>query len=377
MLFNREGLNLFLGDSYQGCSAFLILGGPSFGELIKGSSMLQGEMVSNLELLKHPGFVTMATNNAPRTFRTNLWTIVDSPQNFIKSIWLDPKISKFVPFDHAEKKIFDNEAWVEMDKLVGECPNVHFFRRNEHFVPEQFLTEASFNWGEHSNAIDALGNKGGRSVMLVALKLLYFLGVRKVFLLGCDFKMDDNTKYHFEQDRSKGSQSGNNATYDILKKRFEALLPIFDAANFKVFNCNLDSGLKVFPMIPFDEAIVLATKDMPNIKTERTAGLYDRKANEKKNKVTKPVAPITEGIDTAIDLNKTEFTEEEKKVAKKKLDWLRKVLDDTKHARDTYKLMPDANADNIQNLENAVINARKQFRDYEVIKNKVWGIVKK
>lgn len=377
MLFNRDGLNMFMGDTYKGSSAFLILGGPSFGELIKGESEFRGKKVPNKDLLNYPGFVTMATNNAPRTFRPNLWTMVDDPGNFIKSIWLDPKITKFIPFDHTEKRLFDNEKWEDMDKLVGECPNTYFYRRNEHFSPEQFLIEGTFNWGEHSNSLDELGNKGGRSVMLVAIKLLYYLGIRKIFLLGCDFKMDDNTKYHFDQDRSIGSQKGNNATYQILKSRFEALLPEFEKVGLKVFNCNPESGLKVFPMINFDEAINLATSNIPDIETERTAGLYDRKANSKKI-VTKPIAPIIDNkIVTTIDLTKDVYTEGEKAAAKQELDKLRKILDDVKHARDTYKMMPDASPENVSKLEEAVQKARKNFRDYELVKNRVWGIIRK
>jgi hypothetical protein len=372
MLFNRDGLNLFMGDPFKGSSAFLILGGPSFGELLKGESDFKNKKVSNKELLNYPGFVTMATNNAPRSFRPNLWTMVDDPGNFIKSIWLDPKITKFVPFDHAEKSLFDNESWEQMDKLVGECPNVNFFRRNEHFSPDQFLQEGTFNWGEHSDSLDELGNKGGRSVMLVAIKLLYYLGIRKIFLLGCDFKMDSNIKYHFEQDRSAGSQKGNNATYEILKTRFEALLPNFEKVGLKVFNCNLDSGLKVFPMVPFEEAINIATNDIPDISTERTSGLYDRKANEKKK--IKPVANITE---SKVNLTKTEYTDEEKQEVKKELDRLRKVLDDMKHARDVYKIMPDATQETIEKLEAAVVKARAKFKEYEVVKNKIFGIINK
>lgn len=358
MLFNRDGLNIFQGDHYKGTSAFLILGGPSFGELINGSSTFNGKLTSNRELLNYPGFITMAVNNSVKTFRPNLWTCVDNPQNFIKSIWLDPKIAKYVPFDHTEKKIFDNESWKEMDTLVGECPNTYFYRRNEHFNPAQFLKEGSFNWGEHSDSLDELGNKGGRSVFLVAIKLLYYLGVRNIFLLGCDFKMDENTKYHFEQDRSTGSQKGNNSTYKILEKRFEALLPHFQEVGLNVFNCNPDSGLKVFPMLSFTEAIHLGTLGIPDIKTERTAGLYDRKANEK----NKPKTLI--------------INDDMKRESKNKLDKLRKELDNAKHALDTYKIMPDANEDNIKRLEFLVQDARKKFREQERIKNNIWGIKK-
>lgn len=364
MLFNRDGLNLFYGDMYKGSSAFLILGGPSFGELIKGNCIIHDKVVPNIDALKYPGFVTMATNNSPRSFRTDMWVSVDDPGNFMKSIWLDPKITKFVPFDHTEKRIFDNEKWEHMDKLVSECPNVNFFRRNEHFNPSQFLIEGTFNWGEHSNSIDALGNKGGRSVMLVALKLLYYLGIRNVFLLGCDFHMSDNSKYHFEQDRSDKSQKGNNQTYEILKSRFQALKPYFDAVGFNVYNCNEKSGLKVFPYKSFQDAINMSIKDMPDISVERTEGLYDRQANERN------------AAKSTVDTSKKEYTEEDKRISKNKLDGLRKVLNDLKHSREMYMMMPDANPENIKKIDESINNARKNFREYEIIKNKIWGITK-
>lgn len=272
MLFSREGHNLWEGDSLRGSSAFLILGGPSFGSLLKQEVVFNNQRIKVTDALNLPGFITMSVNNSPKSYRTNLWTSVDDPTHFIKSIWLDPKIKKYVPFDHAEKNIFDNEKWEMMETKVGDCPNIAFYRRNEFFNPDHFLTENTFNWGNHSD------NGGGRSVMLVAIRMLYYLGIRRVFLLGCDFNMDEKTKYHFDQDRSKGSISGNNSSYLKLIDRFAQLKPIFDERGFEVYNCNPLSNLKVFPMITFQEAVNIATELMPkDILNERTEGLYDRK----------------------------------------------------------------------------------------------------
>lgn len=266
MLFNRDGHNIWLADMYRGRSAFLILGGPSFTNL-------------NKTLLDRAGILTMGVNNSVKSYRTNLWISVDNPMNFMKSIWLDPKITKFAPFTHKEKNIFDNETWKETTIRVGDCPNIWFYRRNEHFVADQFLWEDTFNWGNHSD----LG--GGRSIMLVAVRLLFYLGIRCLYLLGCDFKMNEQAKYHFDQDRTNGAIRNNNNTYSMLIERFKQLKPIFDNVGYKIYNCNEESALKVFPFISFEEAISLAASEMPrDIASERTAGLYERLAEERSTK---------------------------------------------------------------------------------------------
>jgi hypothetical protein len=220
----------------------------------------------------------MGLNNSVKTFRPNLWVCVDSPDHFIRSIWLDPTIQKFAPICHASKFIFDSDQWKFMDIRVGDCPNMVYFKRNEHFQAKQFLWEDWINWGDHKKY------GGGRSVMLPALRILFLLGIRRVFLLGVDFKMDDKNKYHFPQDRSKPSISGNSSTYRILNKRFKELRPLFEEQHFYVYNCNPESGLNAFDHVPFDQAIddVLTEFGCIDIKAERTKGLYDTNRRDKK-----------------------------------------------------------------------------------------------
>jgi hypothetical protein len=266
MLFSRDSHNIWMGDMYRGRSAFLILGGPSFAQVDKTK-------------LNNPGILTMGVNNSVKSYRPNMWVSVDDPSHFIKSIWLDPKITKFVPFSHTEKTIFDNEYWKETTIKVGDCPNAWYFKRNENFVAEQYLFEDTINWGNHKDF------GGGRSVMLAAIRILYYLGIRTIYLLGCDFKMDEQSKYHFDQDRSKSSIKGNASTYKLLIDRFTKLKPILDENGLEVFNCNQSSGLTVFPFVDFNDAIRIASSEMPlDIENERTNGLYDRLAKIKEAK---------------------------------------------------------------------------------------------
>lgn len=340
MIFSRDAHPIWLGDVYRGSSCFLIAGGPSFAK------------VENKDLLSQPGFITMGMNNSVKSYRPNLWCCVDDPTHFMKSIWLDPKITKFVPFAHASKSIFDNEEWKEMDIVVGDCPNVMYYRRNENFDHENFLFEDTMNWGNHSKW------GGGRSVFLPSIRLLFFLGIRRVFLLGVDFKMSEKYTYHFDQNRSKGSVKGNNSTYEKLKDRFRLLKPVFEDNGFYIYNCNPDSALEVFPKISFEEAIEMATADMPDINKERTEGLYDRKSKEKKSNTSKK-----DKIKKELDAKRSELD-----VAKSRLEKFKDELKRGQHE----ELKSHEVCNKIEELENKIKECRYIFRQKEKEKNLIW-----
>ena len=275
MLFTRDGHNVFLGDMYRGHTAFLICAGPSLGS-------------HDLTKLSQRGLVTCAVNNAASVVRPHLWVSVDDPGNFCDAIWYDPGIMKFVPLCHMEKKFMtrdENERLVPSEQSVGDMPAVFGYRRNEAFKADQWLYEDTFNWGNHGERIDDLGNRGSRSVMLIALRMLFYLDFRRVYLLGCDFRMQrGQANYAFEQDRSSASVRGNNNTFRILNERLQHLLPYFEKEGYQVFNCTPETELIVFPHVAFDEAVAEATALMP--KRVNTAGMYDRAHHEKRGHET-------------------------------------------------------------------------------------------
>lgn len=270
--FNAWGSEIDLVGQYKGASAFLICNGPSLSS---------GKY--DVSLLKKPGVITMGINNGPRTIRPNLWTCVDDPKRFIKSIWFDPCIQKFVPLSFATKALFDNENWCDMldekgsPYVVRKCPNMVYFRRNTKFMAERYLVEDTVNWGNSAK------NGGSRTVMLSALRLLYLLGFRKIYLLGADFDMSGEKTYHFDEQRDKGAVNGNMSTYEALKTHyFPSLKPYFEKAGYHVYNCNLESKLKVFDFVRYEDAIEEATYKLGNIKNERTWGLYSKPEERQK-----------------------------------------------------------------------------------------------
>lgn len=270
MFFTRDHHPLWLGDMYRGRSAFLICSGPSFKDVDHAA-------------LRRPNVLTMGVNNSVRTFRPHLWTCVDSPGHFLRSIWLDSTMTKFAPFAQARKRLFDSDRWEWMDMTVADCPNVVFYRRNRRFRAEQFFYEDTFNWGDHRKY------GGGRSVMLVALRILFVLGIRRVYLLGVDFDMSSERTYHFEQGRAPGSVSGNRSTYGKMAHRFQELKEIAEEEGYRIYNCNPESRLEVFDFVPFKAALEEVSSEWGNIDVgnERTEGLYDGPKPEKPGKKEK------------------------------------------------------------------------------------------
>jgi hypothetical protein len=198
-------------------------------------------------------------------------------------VWLDPAITKFVPHAHAEKPIFNNDTWKEMKKagqkvLVGECPNVVYFHRNEKFVANRWLYEDKINWGCSKDY------GGCRTVMLPSLRILFLLGFRKVYLLGADFNMTEEYAYHFDEKRERGAVKCNMNTYKRMRDEyFPQLKPYFKDEGFEVYNCNPDSGLRdVFEYCSFEDAIAEATGKLGEVANERTWGMYCKPGDKHK-----------------------------------------------------------------------------------------------
>ena len=256
-------------ESAFGGTAFLIGGGPSV-------------LSSDLQPLRSRWTLTL--NNGPATFRPNANCTVDDPSRFSLSMWLDPTIMKFSPMAHFEKRLWDNrrlkvegewvQKWEPSALRVCDCPNVVGYRRNEKFHAPRWLYEETINWGNHAKY------GGGRSVLLAAMRIFFLLGFRRVYLLGVDFEMTPEKRYHFAEDRHAGAIRGNMSTYEKLQQWFTELQPYFLKEGFIVKNCNPASKLPAFPFMPYEEALEEASAHLGDYRNERTVGMY-RKRDEK------------------------------------------------------------------------------------------------
>ena len=253
--FRQDGAPVDLVDLYRGQSVFLVMNGGSLAGV-------------DLDILQSPGIMTMGVNNGGHHIRPNFWSCVDEPYRFMPSIWLDPRITKFIPQAHFQKYLLDCDSKKLSRTRVYNCPNVIGYKRNERFNHDTFLTESTINWGNHGS----LG--GGRSVMLSSIRILHLLGFRTIYLLGCDFYMDPANKYFFSENREPNAISNNMNSYKIMRGYFSRLLPVFEKAGLSIFNLNPNSRLETFPFMSFDEAVVRSTGIMLRELQRDTLGMY-------------------------------------------------------------------------------------------------------
>ena len=253
-----------VGNLYYGASMFLILNGPSFGKL-------------NHSMLDRRGILSMGVNNGACTYRPNLWIHGDPAQKFHWSIWSDPAILKFTPY-HERKRMVrtasENGTPKPGDEQVWYQPGVLCYKRRRKFDPADFLT------GDFCNGHNP-EKYGGRwphlvSTMLSAIRLCHYLGVFRVYLLGCDFYVPrEGRGFHFEERKNSSPTS-----YDGHIPYLQALKPVFDEAGFEIYNCNSTSRLETFEYVSFEHAVREATVGIPDSGEIKSNGWYNK---EKKN----------------------------------------------------------------------------------------------
>jgi len=241
-----------LRNMLAGASVFLLCGGPSVN-------------VMPLEQLSRRGVWTMAVNNAaghPKV-RPQAFLCSDPPLKFTHSVWLDPAVRKFVPTAKLGggraklKKKIDGE-FSDLGRKTTDCPDVWGFRRESWFWPDdRFFTSKGAQWGNHQSGVEKTGERKCVCTMLLAMRLLKYLGAKRVYMLGVDFRMSMDWGYSFGQGRTEGACRSNNEHYEIVNEQLCRMQEggTFGRFGIEFYNCYDRSGLRAFDYVSFLDAV--------------------------------------------------------------------------------------------------------------------------
>jgi len=247
-------------DILAGGSVFMACSGPSANDL-------------PLEELNARGVWTFGVNNMAGhgRFRANAFVCSDPPVKFCHSIWLDPRIMKWVPTPKMSgsraklKKKVGPGKFEAIPQTVTDCPNVWGFRRNPWLTPDdQFFLANGAAWGNQNAGVKRTGQPKTVNTMFLAMRILRYLGAGRVFMIGVDFRMGEDYGYAFDQTiQHKRPKDGKKApewdnrqyavTNDWLCKMQQD--GVFKRFGIEFYNCFEHSSLRAFDYVPFEQAL--------------------------------------------------------------------------------------------------------------------------
>ncbi len=189
------------------------------------------------------GIPVMAINDYPKDGPTpNYWCSGDPPVYFNEKMWENPDIIKFCAMNTI-KCLRPREDAYAPALTTMTAPNVHYFHSVQNCTDvESWLHTPWLNWGTSICAaeVPAFHKASARSSMLIGLRLLWHLGYREVYLLGCDCTPHH---HHFPE------------YYETIFHHIKQIKPAFDRFCYSVHQTNFDSHLRIFPFVKFDDII--------------------------------------------------------------------------------------------------------------------------
>jgi hypothetical protein len=193
------------------------------------------------EAIAELGLPVMAVNDYPADGpKPWYWCSGDGPSCFSNRIWDDPDVTKFCEVRN-QKFLRPRESAYEPAQYTPDAPNVHFFHQvNNLMETEAWLHVPYIAWGTSLYGPDVppplIEEGSARSSMLIGLRLLWHLGFRRIYLLGCDC-----TPHHHPAPNY----------WKVMFKYIEQIAEYFPGNGLHVFQTNPDSHLRTFAFADF------------------------------------------------------------------------------------------------------------------------------
>ena len=228
---------------WKGCRIPIDLDG-----IFEGSCFIAGGAPSllkeNLELLKQPGITVISMNNTASRVPTDFWVCADKPKCYSERILKDPKLMKFAMISRKDLMVGD--------KKMMELPNMYFYGANDKYFNVYNLLN------EHRDCA------WWKNVFPITLQIAYKLGFRKVYLIGCGFKISKDAQYSYATNLTDHQVKYNTRTYNSFAEKMKLLKPHFKEKGFEVISCTPNSLLNdIYPTMSFEDAVEEALKDFP------------------------------------------------------------------------------------------------------------------
>jgi hypothetical protein len=118
-----------------------------------------------------------------------------------------------------------------------------------------------------------LGIRAGNSVINLGLKLAFFMGIREVYVIGCDHSFQDKSirtgekiagneviisqgeQNHFHPDYRKAGETWTVPQVDLIAQDFEVAQERYLKAGGSIYNASRKTALKAWPLVNLDDVL--------------------------------------------------------------------------------------------------------------------------
>lgn len=226
-----------------------------FSDAFSGACFLVGggyQLPDVCDQLNDPRIFTMGMNNAATQFTPMLWVGADPPACYSPSIMLNPTIMKFLYMRYSDHRVEGCP--------IRELPNMYFMSRQDAKSKDFFRVDERRKIG------------WWRNVQVLAMELLYRFGFRKIYMVGCGLKIENDRPYCYESDLEDDEITFNKRTYARVTASVRTIYDGAAAHGLNLVSCTPDSTLNDFmPYVPFEVALKSETKKVP---PHRTTGFF-------------------------------------------------------------------------------------------------------
>jgi hypothetical protein len=159
----------------------------------------------------------------------------DMPGCFYPEVLTSPLTMKFIN-QCRWKETVNGVLWRDITGTL-------FYPTHTNFTPKTIL-----DWWH--------GFPWTKDIVSLSISLLYYLGFRKIYLLGCRFKLDEKD-YAWEHKLTDAQREWNRRTYLNVVNKLISYKSVYESHGLQIISCTEDSLLNTsFPVITFDGLLI-------------------------------------------------------------------------------------------------------------------------
>jgi hypothetical protein len=229
-------------------SGFLVCGGPSINKL-------------PYQRLKERGVVSLGVNNISAHVPVSAWCFSDPHEKFHNALFFDPSIITFAPMQKLNRKVRvknKDGSFSSLKLRLKDCPNIFGYSRRTFLYPDEFLDTNYAHWGYGGKHPENERPYICLATMLIGIRLMCYLGCRRIYMLGVDFWRDEENQYAFNQKAALC-----NGRYCKEDDMLHKIKPRLERSDIKIFNCNPESKCTAFDYVDFETAMKECKNGVP------------------------------------------------------------------------------------------------------------------